>query len=237
MRIEELTSPGIAKYLETKNAVLIPAGSMEQHGPHLPLGTGAFLADQITEKVSDLTETLMMPVLHYGPCFNSTSHAGTVSVASRILYDLVHGILISLYNQGFRLFFLVSAHSGQSQLSTLREVGEDFVQAKGDASYHLISTYHVNKAAARPLMDVSQEFHAGAVETSLMLYLRPDLVDPSKYAAGKNNLPEYEVVRDKKKYWKSGVYGNPALAAEETGREIFEKTVEHIRRYILKHTF
>ena len=237
MKIEELTSMGIEKYLETKNAVLIPTGSMEQHGPHLPLGTGAFLASQIAEKVSDLTETLMMPVLHYGPCFNSTSHAGTVSISSRILYDLLQGILTSLYSQGFRLFFIISGHSGQSQLATLREVGEDFVQEKGESSFHLISTYHVNKAAARPLMDVSQEFHAGAVETSLMLYLRPDLVDPTKYIAGKNNLPEYEVVRDKKKYWKSGVYGNPALATEEIGREIFEKTVEHIRRYVLKHTF
>ncbi len=237
MRIEELTTTDIEKYLETKNAVLIPAGGIEQHGAHLPLGTGAFLADHIVDKVSDLTETLMLPVFHYGPCPASSAFAGTISISGRLLYDLALGIVRPLYDQGFRRFFFISGKGEQGQLVTLREVGEDFMRAKEDVSFHVISTYHANKAAARTLLDVSREFHAGAVETSLMLYLRPDLVNPSTAAAGINKLPEYEIVRDKKKYWESGVYGNPAAATEELGRRIFEKTVEHIRKYVLKHTY
>lgn len=237
MRIEELTSTGIDKYLETKNGVLLPVGAMEQHGAHLPLGTGTFLADHIVDKVSDLTETLMLPVIPYGPCPNSFSFAGTISVSGRVLYDLVLGILQPLYAQGFRRFFLISGKGEQGQLVTLREVGEDFMRSREDVSVHVISTYHATKAAARPLLDVSHEFHAGAVETSLMLYLRPDLVNHSAFAAGRSNIPEYEIVRDKKKYWESGVYGNPGAATEELGRRIFEKTVEHIRKYVLKHTY
>ena len=237
MRIEELTTKEIEKYLETKNAVLIPVGSMEQHGAHLPLGTGTFLADHFVDKISDLTETLMLPVLHYTPCPNSSSFAGTVSISTRILYDLVMGILQPLYAQGFRRFFLISGKGEQGQLVTLREAGGDLMRSREDVSVHVISTYHANRVAARALLDVSHEFHAGAVETSLMLYLRPDLVKPSTFAAGKNHLPEYEIVRDKKKYWESGVSGNPAAAAEELGRHIFERTVEHIRKYVLKHTY
>lgn len=237
MRIEEQTTTDIEKYLETKNAVLIPVGTMEQHGPHLPLGTGTFLADHISDKVSDLTETLMLPAIHYSPCLKSSSFAGTISVSSRVLFDLVLGILKPLYVQGFRRFFLISGNGEPGQLATLREAGEEFMRSREDVSVHVICAYHANKAAARPLLDVSHEFHAGAVETSLMLYLRPDLVNHSTFAAGRNNIPEYEIVREKKKYWESGVSGNPAAATEELGRRIFEKTVEHIRKYVLKHTY
>lgn len=236
MRIEELTTLDVEKYLETNNAVFIPVGSLEQHGAHLPLGTAALLVGYIVDQVSDLTNIPVLPVISYGPCFNSSSHAGTISIPTRLLYDLVQGIVFSLYAQGFRRFFLFSGHAEQSQLVTLRELAEDFMRAKEDTFFHLVCTYQVNQIAAKSLVDVSREFHAGAIETSLMLYLRPDLVNNAKYRAGKKNIPEFEIVRDKKKYWESGVYGNPAAASEEIGRQVFEKTVEHLKKYVTKHS-
>ncbi|MCP5103919.1 MAG: creatininase family protein [bacterium] len=236
MKFEELTTTDVQQYLETQNAVLIPLGSIEQHGAHLPLGTDSFLTGTIVDQVSDLTNIPMLPPINCGPCFNSSSHAGTVSISTHVFYDLLQGILTSLYSQGFRTFFLLSGNAGQSQLVTLRELAENFMQSKEDARFHVICTYHVSKAVAQTLVDASREFHAGAVETSLMLYLRPDLVDSSKYKPGKKKFPQYEIVRDKKKYWETGVDGRPAAASEALGREIFEKTVAHIKSYVAKHS-
>lgn len=232
MKMEELSTTEIREYLETQNAVLIPVGSIEQHGAHLPLGTDTLLVNYIVDQVSDLTHIPMLPVISYGPCFNSSSHEGTISISTRVLYDLVHGIVSALYRQGFRKFFLISGHADENQLFTLREVAEDFMKSKEDAFFHLLCTYHVNLEVAEEWLDITGDFHAGAVETSLMLYLRPDLVHISKYTAGNNEIPEYEIVRDKKKYWASGVDGNPTGASEEIGHRIFEKTVEQIRKYV-----
>lgn len=236
MKFEELTTLDVEKYLETRNAVFIPVGSLEQHGAHLPLGTDALLVGYIVDQVSDLTNIPVLPVISYGSCFNSSDHAGTVSIPTRVLYDLVRGIVLSLYSQGFRRFFLFSGQAEQSQLVTLRELAEDFMKSQQDAFFHLVCTYQVNQITAGPLIDVSREFHAGAIETSLMLYLRPDLVNSAKYRAGKRNIPEFEIPRDKKKYWESGVYGNPAAASEEIGRQVFEKTVEYLKKYVTRHS-
>lgn len=232
MKIEELTTTDIREYLDTQDAVLIPVGSIEQHGAHLPLGTDTLLVNYIVNQVSDLTHIPMLPVISYGPCFNSASHKGTISISTRVLYDLVHGIVSALYSQGFRKFFLISGHADESQLFTLREAAEDFMKSRDDAFFHLLCSYHVNLEAAEEWLDTTRDFHAGAVETSLMLYLRPDLVNTSKYTVGINEIPEYEIVRDKKKYWPSGVDGNPLAASEDFGHGIFEKTVEHIRKYV-----
>ncbi|MCU0287911.1 MAG: creatininase family protein, partial [Acidobacteria bacterium] len=184
------------------------------------------------DQVSDLTHIPMLPVISYGPCFNSSSHEGTISISTRILYDMAFGIISSLYAHGFRKFFLFSGHADESQLYILREVGEDFLKKHEDANFHLICTYHVNREVAEEWLDSSMDFHAGAIETSLMLYLRPDLVNISRATAGTNEFPGYEIVRDKKKYWPAGVDGNPVNASGETGRRIFEKTVAAIRKYV-----
>ncbi len=232
MKLEELKTPDIEAYLKTGRAVLIPVGSVEQHGCHLPLGTDSFLVDLTVERVSESLRLLKLPVIQYGPCFNSSSHAGTISISTRRLYDYVEGIVLSLYQQGFRIFFLFSGHAEQSQLVTLRELAEEFKQSKDDVSFHLLCTYHINKIVSQSLFDASKEFHAAAVETSLMLYLKPGLVDPTQFVAGKKEIPEFEIVKDKKKYWESGVYGSPHTASKELGKQIFDKTVAYINRYI-----
>jgi creatinine amidohydrolase len=232
VKLEELTTMDIQEYLERHDAVLIPVGSTEQHGAHLPLGTDTLLVSYIVNHVSDLLHIPMLPVISYGPCFNSASHKGTISIPTRVLYDLAQGIVAALYTQGFRKFFLISGHADESQLFTLREMAEDFMKSREDAFFHLLCSYHVNLDAAGEWLDTTQDFHAGAVETSLMLYLRPDLVKTAKYAVGINEIPEYEIVRDKKRYWPSGVDGNPLAASEDFGHRIFEKTVAQIRKYV-----
>jgi len=232
MKIEELTTQEVENYLRENKGVLIPLGSMEQHGGHLPLGTDSILADSIVEAVSDALGILKLPVVNFGPCFNSMSHAGTISIATRRLYDLLEALVASLYAQGIRTFYLLSGHAEQSQLVTLRELAEDFKGAHGDASFHVMCTYHINKTVSEAHFDASNEFHACAIETSLMLFLRPDLVRRAEFVEGKKEIPAYEIVSDKKPYWRSGVYGDPRTASEELGKRIFEGTVRHIVDYI-----
>ena len=236
MKFEEQSSTDIETYLETKKTILVPVGSIEQHGPHLPLGTDSFLVDFIVEKISDTLQIIKMPIIQFGPAFNSSSHAGTISISTRLLYDFLKGILLSLYAQGFRVFYIFSGHAEQSQLITLRELSEDFMQSKNDTLFHLLCTYHINKIVSKTFFDASNEFHAGAIETSLMLYLKPKLVDRSKFNFGKKEIPEHKIVKDKKKYWKSGVYGDPRNASEELGKKIFDNTIKYIIDYITQNS-
>lgn len=232
MLMENLTWKQIERYLRRREDIIIPIGSTEEHGYHLPLATDTIIAHRVAEEVGKRTGILVAPSIGYGICRHTAPYPGTTSVSFDSLREFVKDILDDLFAKGFRKFYLLTGHAGSAQRAALKEVG-GALAAKG-AKVHLVVPYEV---PIQGLLESKLEFwgypvgHADEIETSLMLYLRPDLVDMKKAV---DELPEREIFETStsKRPTKSGVFGKPSLASKVKGKKIFERMVEKIVEFI-----
>lgn len=222
----------VEEYLKSRNDVIIPIGSTEEHGHHLPLLTDAIIAWEIAKELSKRLEILVMPPINYGICRHTAPYPGTTSVEFDSLKGFVRDILDDMYGKGFRAFYLLTGHAGSVHKVALREAGRALT-AKG-AGVYLIDPYEISIA---DLLESGEappgQFtgHADEAETSLMLYLRPELVDMKKSVDHLPRLEMFEVTAEGRPT-ESGVFGKPSLASREKGERIFKRMVDEIAELI-----
>jgi creatinine amidohydrolase len=211
--------------------VIVPFGSVEYHGHHLPLGTDGILAEAFAMEVSNRCVLPIAPTLHYGPCLNLRDHPGTISIRLSVYQDFVFHILSELARGGFKKLFLFSGHAEESQLISLREASERLIQGSSGVRVHIYSTYHLCRQLA-PSTNTT-DLHAGELETSLLMYAAPHLVNLA--VAGpesEKSLPTHEIVRCGREAWPSGVAGAPRKATRELGEIAFSATVQYLVEHI-----
>ncbi len=223
---------------------ILPIGSLEQHGKHLPLGTDSIIAERIAAIVAERTSALLLPCIYYGisyehePLFN-------VSISAQTLCMLVGDVCRSLVNMGVKSIIILNAHYGNEYalLSCTKELAEAYRDG-GVLIYSITYSLFIDR------MD-----HAGENETSLMLAIRPDLVRMDLIEQG---LEEGRGERDRESIAnidpvslsritllpgsiagiaRYGVIGDPRMASKERGHELLEhvstkiiKTMEEVER-------
>jgi creatinine amidohydrolase len=234
-RLEELSSPVLDGLDRAKTVVVLTVSPLEQHGPHLPLGVDAFTARHLAEAVGERLvaarpgwQVVLAPTLHLGSfAFESV---GTVSIRQRVVRDVVHDYGKSLARAGFRYILVSNGHGGPGHLVALEEAaaavsrryGVMMASFTGYLAWEFLRGRYVEQlqaALGRPLSPeeraaFSEDFHAGWWETSVMLWLRPELVDagyrnlpPARYSLAARLRPDYPL-RD----GGQGYVGQPALA-------------------------
>jgi creatinine amidohydrolase len=228
-----------------RTAILMTVSPLEEHGPHLPLGVDAFTARHVAEELGRRLvaarpgwSVVLAPILHLG-CF--TFHAaGTVTVRQRAVRDAVVDYGLSLARAGFRHLLVANGHAGPTHLAALEEAAAIVSRRPGvrmtSLSGHLVWQFRsgrfldrVEAALGRPLSDAerrafSEDAHAGWWETSMMLLLRPDLVDPGWAAlpAATYSLPERLVPDYPLRRGGQGYVGHPGLADPAFARATVE---------------
>jgi creatinine amidohydrolase len=233
---EELTMPGYEGLRQQTQTLLLPLGSLEEHGPHLPLGTDTFHALEVARRVTRLRPAVVAPPLFYGMCRSTREHPGTVSISG----DAFRGMLLSLgrefYRQGMRHLVFVSGHAGGTHLSAIVEAAEALLEELPEARIAVVNLLDLLREvlADQPgLVQTRGDSHAGEVETALMLAAYPDLVRgtaPEEWP----RFPKYVLVRDKRRYWPGGVWGNPAPATAAQGEAILAAEVDRLIMVISK---
>ena len=231
MQMEKLTWKQIEEYLKRRRDVIIPIGSTEEHGYHLPLSTDTIIAQEFALELGRRLGILIAPAISYGVCRHTAPYPGTTSVDFDSLREFIGSILKDFHSKGFEVIYLLTGHAGTTHIVALKEVGKELI-ARG-AEVHLIVPLQF------PIEDLveSEEIpgylvgHADEVETSLMLYLRPELVDMRKAV---DDLPKRELFEavPSKRPTESGVFGKPTLASKEKGERIFKRVVEEIAKFI-----
>jgi creatinine amidohydrolase len=166
MKLEELTSSQLRRVVESGVATaVVPFGSVEAHGGHLPLGSDALLADFVGAAVAEHLGAVLAPTVRVGCPEAHMQGSGTLSVPPQTLGDVARHIARSLIAHGFRVIVLVSTHGGNRAAleNTARQLNEQ----------------HPEVLACAPRGDVGPVpgTHSGAWLTSVMLVVRPDLVD------------------------------------------------------------
>jgi creatinine amidohydrolase len=227
---ENLRMPEFEAWRAKHRTVIVPVGSMEEHGPHLPLGTDAFHALEVARRVAEARPVLVAPPLYYGLCRSTREHPGTVSISGDTLRALVTDLGREFYRQGLSNLVIMSGHAGGTHMAALVEAGETLLAELPDAQVAVINLLDLLRevVAARPeLVKTRGDSHAGEVETALMLAAYPHLVQGTAPAEWPT-FPKYVLARDKRRYWPGGVWGDPALATATQGEAILQAEAERL---------
>ncbi|MFC1705794.1 creatininase family protein [Planctomycetota bacterium] len=167
MRLNRLTWPECRDAVARETRLIVPVGTCEQHGKHLPLDTDTRIVEHVAEWLSEETGVLVAPTVSYGvnlPCDRFFS--GTASVTPEALTAYAGSLLSWWRLQGFTAFALLSAHGDPVHLDCLRACGSDDV--------HLLEVWDVEIA---DLLEAQTACgHACEAETSVMLHLYPEVV-------------------------------------------------------------
>lgn len=166
VKLEEVSSAELRRVIEGGvRAVVVPFGSIEDQGSHLPLGSDALLADYVGREVAGRLGAVLAPTIRVGYAESHIQGSGTLTVPPETLREIALGVAQSLVRHGFRVIALISTHGGnQGALEqAARQLGAQYPQA----------------VACAPRGDVGPDpgVHSGRWLTSAMLVLRPDLVD------------------------------------------------------------
>jgi len=222
MDASELYDPEFRELIESKKpkpTVIIPVGSLEQHGAHLPLTTDSDFVTEIASRLAKKCGFIVFPTINYGISFEHSPLFNT-SVTATALGIILSNIVTSLIKNGVTRIIILNGHHGNAQI--LGRVKD---------TWGVLSYWHFMK----------HEFdHAGFVETSIMLAIS-DKVKMKKAKKGftTKGLSEEEIQRIKKlstepggfpKVAKNGVWGDPTGATKKDG----EKFLAEIVRYLAK---
>ena len=183
MIIEEITMDDFASGLEKTRTVIIPFGSTEEHGPHLPLGADTIHVYEVCKEAAKQISVFVAPPLFYGVCRSTRNHPGTVGIRPSTLRAITADLVSDLYRQGLRHFLIISGHASGLHISCLIEVGEELLQSYPDIRLAVLSLLDLGMPAWQEVITTKDDSHAGEVETSIMLHLRPHLVGDASHAS------------------------------------------------------
>ena len=235
MDASELYDPEFRKLIKEKNpTIIIPVGSIEQHGAHLPITTDSDIVTEIASRLAKKYGFIVFPTISYGV---SVEHAPLFSINAFSLKKFLKNIIDSLLRDGIKSIIILNGHHGN--IPYLEQL---------DAEYSTIFT--IQRRNARKNFRISfysywhfmkHEFdHAGFVETSLMLAIS-DKVKMKKAKKGftTKGLSEKEIQRINKlstqpggfpKVTKNGVWGDPTNATKKDGEKFLAEIVRNLAK-------
>jgi creatinine amidohydrolase len=233
--LEELSTAALDRLDRDRTVILLTVSPLEEHGPHLPVGVDAFTARHFATGIAErLVATrpgwsaVLAPTLHLGSF--TFDAPGTVTVRQRVVRDVLIDYGESLARTGFRYIFITNGHGGPGHLAALDEAAAvvcrrhriTMASLSSQLVWRFLTGAYADKieaALGRPLTDVERQAfrddaHGGWWETSMMLLLRPELVDgafrdlPARtYTWPERLIPNYPL-----KGGGAGYVGHPALA-------------------------
>ena len=204
---------------------VLPIGSFEQHGPHLPLVTDTLIAVAIADGIANRYDALHLPPVTFSCSHEHSYFAGTVSVSAATLAAIVTDIARSLQRQGIRRLLIVNGHGGNYVLSNLVQQAA----LEGGIRVGLFPTredWNEARQAAGMTSDSHEDMHAGELEVSILLAVFPDVVregweHDDHTADDRRHLS----VLGMSAYTKTGVIGRPSLGSPEKGRAALDHLV------------
>ena len=239
------TWPELGEVAKKQPVVILPIGSVEDHGPHLPLDTDNFLIWSICEAAAERAagEILLLPQMPYGFETHHMDFPGTIDIGMEHLLNFVLDITKSIARHGFQRILIADGHG--SNMPILELVARRTILETDS----LCATFIWPSLAIQAIRKVRQSerggmAHACELETSVYLHLDRNRVQMDK-ASKEIELPQSEfmwldllegspvlLMDHWTRFSKSGVVGDPTLATAEKGRIIFEAVVEALLRLV-----
>jgi creatinine amidohydrolase len=210
---------------------IVPVGSLEQHGAHLPVSTDSLITEYIATMAVEKIPSFILPAISYGvsyehrPMFNLSIRNSTLSV-------VISDICTSLVENGIESIVLLNGHYGN--MGVLQYIGQN-LYGKVPENVRIISINYWH------LMQHKFD-HAGEVETSLVLAIAPELVkmnkaEPSSKKISKSKIVYSSITNNPGSFINitgNGIWGDPTNATAQKGRELLDEIVKNLTQTILE---
>jgi creatinine amidohydrolase len=223
MLLEEMSWPEVEAGQKVTQTVILPVGATEEHGPHLPTITDTIQAMEVARAVAAERHVFLAPPLHYGVCRSTRGFPGTITVGHDALRAFARDLLISFADSGFARVLILTGHAGGQHMAALEEACQIAVEER-DFRVSLVSLFDLIDARA---VETAHDGHAGEMETSLMMVIRPDLVK-GKPAEHFPKRPQFMIMKDVRHLMGNGIMGNPQPATLEKGKQFFQMAVDGV---------
>ena len=220
--LDELPWTEVARVLAERPRLILPVGALEQHGPHLPVGTNVVIARRVARAVSERLGILCAPSFSYGVTFTGDPFRGPAGLRRKTFHRAINELVARWEDDGVQHFSMITAHRFEPHVEAL------LMTQSGPSTTSVYDLYQIDVS---DIVDNDPDFeHAGELETSLVLHLSPDSVRMDQV---RDYLPEGVRLR---KYTRrrvpkapaasGGVIGAPSRATAEKGEAIFNRYVE-----------
>lgn len=211
--------------IQSGKKIIIPLGSIEQHGPHLPISTDTIIAEYLANQLTKKIPSYALPGIPYGVSFEHRPFFN-ISISNDVLSELLSQVCISLGENGFNQIIILNGHRGN--MGVLQYIPQIVERNNPKMNVFGINYWHL----------IEREFdHGGFVETSLMLAIEPKLVQMQKaklghlnkkmlrstYSTFLSNTSSFKITRN-------GILGDPRKATKEEGKKIISITMKNLVR-------
>jgi len=244
--MHEMNWVEVRDVLKTTDTVIVPLGSLEEHGPHDPIGSCLILANESAKLVGAKTGVPVVPTIPFGAGRGFDNFPGTIMVRSETLKQLAKDVTSDLIHHGFRRIIFFSAHAGN--IPALSELSAELREETGAifAVLHIWGLISQIYPSTQPEVKAG---HGGEPVASVMLYLTPGLVDmtKAKWAPLKRPMEgitseTYSIHEFKKlkvtiplgteEVAENGVMGDPTKASRERGEKLFNAVTDYLIDFV-----
>jgi creatinine amidohydrolase len=229
-RLKEMTPGSVAERLQLRPTLIVPVGTTEQHGPHLPLGCDSIIVDRLADDLSETFGIPRAPTIEYGVHEPTRLLPGGAALRRRTLHRVMNELIESWEEgAGVREFFIITAQSSEGHLEALSAIRTD------EATVQVVDIFSLDFSdwLARP-----SPVQGGELDTSLLLFLAPHLVRMdlardfelsqsmlSRYRPGQSrHLPEGS----------PGSVGFPTLASAQKGERLYTFIFERVSKCLIR---
>lgn len=243
---EELTWPQIKEAVAQDKVAVLPVGSIEQHGHHLPIFTDSCIVWGVCQRAvaQAAEEALLLPTVYYGYSPHHMDFPGSIAIGSDHLVRYLADIGTSLARHGFKRILIVNGHGGNSART---DAASQEITLLTNSICAVTSWWRFVSSLLRTIRE--SEFpggisHSCEAETSALLYLRPDLVQMEKakkhIPADQTEFIQHDLVGEApvsllepmSRLSETGVVGDPTVATAEKGKVIVEKAAERLAQFL-----
>ena len=240
LHLERMTWPEVREEIaKGRTTVVVPFGAVEQHGPHLPLGTDAIFGDEIGLAVAERLDAFLAPTVRVGFSAHHMAFAGTLTVDEGAFQAVAGQIVRALAGHGFQRIVLLPTHGGNFRPLGGAVAGlapMDGVKVITFPDVGMLLNAILPVASEMGLTPAEGGVHAGEWETSMMLALRPELVRMERAEEGYVG----DLATGVQRFFnegvhvlaENGIFGDPRRASAEAGRRYIQDIVDIVVRTV-----
>jgi creatinine amidohydrolase/Fe(II)-dependent formamide hydrolase-like protein len=239
--LADLSWPEAKKRFKEVDVVLLPVGATEQHGPHLPLDVDSFDAEYLALRVAEECREprpLVLPLIPYGVSYHHDDFSGTLSVSPETLSRLVHEVGIAVARHGITKLIIINGHGGNAP-------SLHFAAQMINRDAHIfvaVDTGETSDSDVESMAHTLSDVHAGEIETSMTLAIRPHLVNMDKaskevpdFSSRYLDFHSHQSVNwfaRTRKISDSGVMGDATRGEQEKGRKMWRVMIDHLVAFV-----
>ncbi|MDD1766921.1 MAG: creatininase family protein [Candidatus Methanomethyliaceae archaeon] len=223
MKIAEMTGSRFDNV--DKSVAILPVGSVERHGDHLPLGTDGTIPMFIAERAGEVLKCLVLPVVWYGSCHAMRAFPGTFDIDSETLYRYLKSIMVEAHRNGVKLLVAVNGHGGNTTPISMAAR-----EASRNSDLSIIVLDWWKELGIEKLKIFTSPGHAGEDETSTMLAISKASVDMKRAKAHEVTYPKFKIYskRIDEELYSIALTGDARKAARKKGEELLDAVVHDL---------